>query len=577
MSLANGETNKFFTDPNKDEDRYYEEGFTIENSYNNYVAILVNEVPDNSVVLDIGCAQGKFGKALSEKQCTVYGVELNPVSARHAINTGYYEDIFIYDITSSNASEYERMVGIIKQADVIIFADVLEHLSEPTSVLHRYSNLLKDEGIILVSVPNIAHADIALNLLNGKFNYTDTGILDNTHLKFFTKRSFLEWIDLYNNVYSDTVFDCEYLNSSFYYSDYLTLVRNKYNTLFRLLETNKEFNALQLLFKLTKLPKGEVARNLLEALQEKPLETVDMIGSALEGSFKERLDILPTMLRSERSWYEYAITNYTDQIERKEWEVSKQEERINALLKYVSELEKDSEQKNANISELGLYTKKLEEELQKRDERIDALLKYVSELEKDSEQKNANISELDLYTKRLEENLQQRDDRIEELLKYVSELEKDSEQKNANISELDLYTKRLEENLQQRDDRIEELLKYVSELEKDSEQKNANISELDLYTKKLEEELQKRDERIVEIQKYISELEEDVQKSKASITQLEDRNEELLLSNNELKRSLAESQEKIDKLTEDLRKSRETILQMEHSLSWKVTKFLRKN
>ena len=471
MSLANGETNKFFTDPNKDEDRYYEEGFTIENSYNNYVAILANEVPCDSIVLDIGCAQGKFGQPLSEKQCTIYGVEKNPVSARHAINNGYYKDVFIYDISSANTSEYERMLDIVKQVDVIIIADVLEHLSDPTSILHRYSHILKDEGIILVSVPNIAHADIALNLLNGKFNYTDMGILDNTHLKFFTKRSFLEWIDLYNNVYSDTVFDCEYLNSSFYYSDYLTLVRNKYNTLFRLLETNKEFNALQLLFKLTKLPKGEVARNLLEALQEKPLETVDMIGSALEGSFKERLDILPTMLRSERSWYEYAITNYNDQIGRKEWEISKKEERINELLKYVS---------------------------------------------------------------RLEEGLQQRDERIEALLKYVSDLEKDSELKNANISELDLYAKTLEEGLHQRDERIEAL------------------------------------------QKYISELEEDVQKGKASITQLEDSNEKLLLSNNELKESLEESQKRIDKLTEDLRQSRETIIQMEHSLSWKVTKFLRK-
>ncbi len=555
MSLANGETNKFFTDPNKDEDRYYEEGFTIENSYNNYVAILANEVPCDSIVLDIGCAQGKFGQALSEKQCTIYGVEKNPVSARHAINNGYYKDVFIYDISSANTSEYERMLDIVKQVDVIIIADVLEHLSDPTSILHRYSHILKDEGIILVSVPNIAHADIALNLLNGKFNYTDMGILDNTHLKFFTKRSFLEWIDLYNNVYSDTVFDCEYLNSSFYYSDYLTLVRNKYNTLFRLLETNKEFNALQLLFKLTKLPKGEVARNLLEALQEKPLETVDMIGSALEGSFKERLDILPTMLRSERSWYEYAITNYNDQIGRKEWEISKKEERINELLKYVS---------------------RLEEGLQQRDERIEALLKYVSDLEKDSEQKNANISELCLYTKKLEEELQKRDERIEALLKYVSELEKDSEQKNANISELDLYTKRLEENLQQRDERIEALLKYVSDLEKDSELKNANISELDLYAKTLEEGLHQRDERIEALQKYISELEEDVQKGKASITQLEDSNEKLLLSNNELKESLEESQKRIDKLTEDLRQSRETIIQMEHSLSWKVTKFLRK-
>jgi SAM-dependent methyltransferase len=74
--------------------------------------------------------------------------------------------------------------------DYVLFGDVLEHLKDPLSSLIQAKKLLLPGGKIFVSIPNIAHISIRLELLLGDFEYEETGILDNTHLKYFTKRSF---------------------------------------------------------------------------------------------------------------------------------------------------------------------------------------------------------------------------------------------------------------------------------------------------------------------------------------------------------------------------------------------------
>lgn len=73
--------------------------------------------------------------------------------------------------------------------DVIICADVLEHLSDPARVLASLLRYLGRDGLVIVSVPNIAHLWVRLQLLIGRFDYTDRGILDRTHLRFFTRKS----------------------------------------------------------------------------------------------------------------------------------------------------------------------------------------------------------------------------------------------------------------------------------------------------------------------------------------------------------------------------------------------------
>ena len=82
-----------------------------------------------------------------------------------------------------------------RRFDVVVFADVLEHLRDPLPVLRRAATLLAPGGAVLVSVPNIAHGDLRLNLLRGRFDYTPTGLLDDTHTRFFTRETLLDFVN----------------------------------------------------------------------------------------------------------------------------------------------------------------------------------------------------------------------------------------------------------------------------------------------------------------------------------------------------------------------------------------------
>jgi SAM-dependent methyltransferase len=135
------------------------------------------------VVLDVGCWNGTFGKALLRlRSVVVDGVELDASQAAAARQAGY-RNVQQVDLDGGNiASQNEGY-------DFILFGDVLEHLKTPERVLAASRKLLKPGGQVLVSVPNIAYILSRLKLLLGKWEYTDSGIMDRTHLRFYTVRS----------------------------------------------------------------------------------------------------------------------------------------------------------------------------------------------------------------------------------------------------------------------------------------------------------------------------------------------------------------------------------------------------
>lgn len=131
-------------------------------------------------ILDVGCASGYLGKILREKGHHVTGIEGDAAAAGEA--APYYDVLHLDDIESFSFP-YRR------EFDYILFADVLEHLRDPASILRRSIPALADSGKVIVSVPNIANWIIRLSLLFGKFDPADRGILDKTHLHFFTLRT----------------------------------------------------------------------------------------------------------------------------------------------------------------------------------------------------------------------------------------------------------------------------------------------------------------------------------------------------------------------------------------------------
>ncbi len=131
-------------------------------------------------ILDGGTAGGYLGKILKERGHYVAGIEYDAATAEKAKR--YYDSFRVADIETfvfPNSREF----------DYIVFADVLEHLRDPAAVLRRCIPALKESGKIIVSVPNVANFIVRFSLLFGKFDYMDRGILDRTHLRFFTLRS----------------------------------------------------------------------------------------------------------------------------------------------------------------------------------------------------------------------------------------------------------------------------------------------------------------------------------------------------------------------------------------------------
>lgn len=152
-------------------------------SYNAFEknGIVGNLVRTGSRVLDVGCGTGGTLQYLcGSRQCEVVGLEPNHSRATVAQEIG----VTIHEITLDQADP--TTLGTF---DYVMFLDVLEHLANPHEVLVGAGRLLKPGGLVIVSVPNVAHWSVRLGLLFGNFNYTEAGIMDATHLRWFTRRT----------------------------------------------------------------------------------------------------------------------------------------------------------------------------------------------------------------------------------------------------------------------------------------------------------------------------------------------------------------------------------------------------
>lgn len=131
-------------------------------------------------VLDIGCAAGYLGEAIKAKTGgEVAGVELVQEAAEEAKKR-------LDQVVCANI-ETETLPFSPGSFDSIVFGDVLEHMLDPWGVLETASDLLKPAGSIYASIPNVGHITIMEQLLSGTWTYTESGLLDKTHFRFFTK------------------------------------------------------------------------------------------------------------------------------------------------------------------------------------------------------------------------------------------------------------------------------------------------------------------------------------------------------------------------------------------------------
>ena len=163
--------------------------FELDMSTENTLSIILRNIMPNSTILEFGPATGRMTKYLKHNlNCKVYTVEIDEQAAKKAAE--YSESCLV-----GNIEEYKWMEEFKDiKFDYIIFADVLEHLYSPQDVLQKSAEFLKLEGSVFISIPNIAHNSVIINLINNKFEYTQVGLLDNTHIRFFTYDSLLDMI-----------------------------------------------------------------------------------------------------------------------------------------------------------------------------------------------------------------------------------------------------------------------------------------------------------------------------------------------------------------------------------------------
>ncbi len=135
--------------------------------------------PEGSTVLDVGLADGSVAREVVRRGCRVWGIEIDAEAAAAANDV--CEQVVVGDVETLDLdTEFEG-----RRFDVVLLLDVLEHLVDPPATLRRTAAMLAPGGHVVVSLPNVTHAAVRLDLLQGRFTYTEAGLLDRTHLRFF--------------------------------------------------------------------------------------------------------------------------------------------------------------------------------------------------------------------------------------------------------------------------------------------------------------------------------------------------------------------------------------------------------
>jgi SAM-dependent methyltransferase len=142
-----------------------------------------------AVILEIGCGAGGTGAlALASGKCArYYGIEIDPSAAEKA------RDV-LTDVIVGNVEQIDLPYPAAS-LDAIIISEVLEHLIDPWDLIERLVRLLRPGGVMIATSPNISHWRVIARLARGRFDYVDIGVMDRTHLRWFTPASFRQMFE----------------------------------------------------------------------------------------------------------------------------------------------------------------------------------------------------------------------------------------------------------------------------------------------------------------------------------------------------------------------------------------------
>lgn len=144
--------------------------------------LVLDRARGSKTVLDVGCSAGVLARDLKAQGALVDGIEYDPAAAAEA--RAVCRQVLVGDLETMELSELDP-----QGYDAILCADIIEHLRDPVAALARLRPHLKEDGKLVISVPNIANWSMRLTHLAGRWDYQERGLMDRTHLRFFTHRS----------------------------------------------------------------------------------------------------------------------------------------------------------------------------------------------------------------------------------------------------------------------------------------------------------------------------------------------------------------------------------------------------
>jgi uncharacterized protein (DUF3084 family)/2-polyprenyl-3-methyl-5-hydroxy-6-metoxy-1,4-benzoquinol methylase len=463
---------------------------------------LLKHIQPKSTVLEFGCYEGEMSKILKEKyQCKVYGIEINRKAAQKAERQ--VDQLVVGDMEKINLANHFE----VKMFDTFIFGDVLEHLIEPDGLLRRARPFLKDDGFILASLPNVGYAGIIFDLLQGEFNYSKEGLLDRSHIRFFTK-------DEVYYLFERTGFYVSNLDRVIIefpqYSEFHTDLSRYSQEIVAEISRNKENLTYQFIVRAEKTSEA----NLIKYL-------------------KVRNRLLKMKLReATSSEKKFSEADLRERLGQKDKELWNRDQIIQERERKLNELGLELQKRDEVIGQKG-------KELFARDQRIQEEERRIGELSVGLEQKNAMIGEK-------EKGLDQRNQMIEQSEKKIEELSLELQKRDETIGEKDGM-------LCERGQVIQEIGQRIEELRLKLQQEDGVIRERD-------KELFGRDQVLQEREKTIHELETKLRERDETVGR---RNSELL----ERGQVIQEREQRISDLTMGLQKREEVIHQKDKELS----------
>lgn len=398
--------------------RYEPSSINLQNRNDSHTQI-VELVGTGNLVLEVGTSTGYLTRVLRDLGNRVIGIEVDEEAAKIAEE---YCDLMIPgDVEEIDLDDYLAPASI----DLAVFGDVLEHLRYPAAVLKKVRRYLKPQGSIIVSIPNVCHGDVLINLLKGDFRYTSMGLLDETHLRFFGLKNVFDLL-------TDSGYEIEEVRTTRHPVGGTELRRSPE-------EVPAEIRRF-----IDGLPNSDVYQFVLLARPSADPKSPPAPAADLKGIFDRSVEDL-------LEEHEEPLRREVAEVMAKSQEATEQ---IRALDLALSEREGRIAELSCELAEAGERSRSLDQAVSERDGRIAELSGEVEEARERAKSLDQAVSERDGRIDELSGELEEANAEARSLELVVSE-------RVGRITELDEHLKHSESRIRQLENEIVEMKRTI--------------------------------------------------------------------------------------------------------------------